>query len=130
MDKVGKDGVITVEEGKTIGHDARVRRGHAVRPRLPVAVLRHRPENDGVRTRRPVHPDLREEDQLNRDLVPVLEKVLQQGKPLLIIAEEVEGEALATLVVNKIRARVQGAAPSRPPATATAARPCSKTSPS
>ncbi len=62
MDKVGKDGVITVEEGKTAETDARVRRGHAVRPRLPVAVLRHRPAEDGVRAGRPVHPHLRKED--------------------------------------------------------------------
>ena len=62
MDKVGKDGVITVEEGKTTATRPRVRRRHAVRSRLPVAVLRHRSAEDGVRAGRPVHPHLRKED--------------------------------------------------------------------
>ena len=67
----------------------------------------------------------------NKDLVPVLEKVLQQGKPILIIAEEVEGEALADPGRQQAApADASSAVPSRPPATAIAARPCSKTSPS
>ena len=61
MEKVGKEGVITVEEAKGIDR-ARDRRGHAVRPRLPVALLRHRPREDGGRARRPAHPHQREED--------------------------------------------------------------------
>ena len=65
MEKVGKDGVITVEEAKTLETDARRRRGHAVRPRLPLAVLRDRPGAHGSRAREPRHPDPREEDQLD-----------------------------------------------------------------
>ena len=62
MDKVGKEGVITVEEAKALETDARRGRGHAVRPRLPVAVLRDRPERMEVDARGPLHPDPREED--------------------------------------------------------------------
>ena len=62
MKKVGKEGVITVEEAKTLTSRARRRRGHAVRPRLPVAVLRDRHRAHGGRAQRRVHPHPREED--------------------------------------------------------------------
>jgi chaperonin GroEL len=69
MEKVGKDGVITVEEGKTTETTARARRGHAVRQGLPVAVLHQRADDHGMCARRRVHPDPRKEDQQSPRLV-------------------------------------------------------------
>ena len=66
MEKVGKDGVITVEESKGTGHHPRGRRGHAVRQGLHLALHGHRPRADGSRPRGPDHPHLREEDQRRR----------------------------------------------------------------
>jgi chaperonin GroEL len=103
MTKVGKDGVITVEEGKTIDTDHEFVEG--------MQFDRGYLSPYFVTDFESMECDLEDvyilifEKKIssNRDLVPVLEKVLGKGKPLLIIAEEVEGEALATLVVNKMR---------------------------
>jgi chaperonin GroEL len=103
MSKVGKDGVITVEEGKTIetGHEfvegMQFDRGY-LSPYFVTNLESMEAELDDAYV-------LIYEKKIssNRDLVPVLEKVLNTGKPILIIAEDIEGEALATLVVNKVR---------------------------
>ena len=105
MDKVGKDGVITVEEAKTIetGHEfvegMQFDRGYL----SPYFV--NNAETMECELEDAYVLVYEKKISSNRDLVPVLEKVLQQQKPLLIIAEEVEGEALATLVVNVIRSQ-------------------------
>ncbi|MDX1943807.1 MAG: chaperonin GroEL [Pirellulaceae bacterium] len=107
MEKVGKDGVITVDEGKSLGTEIewvegmQFDRGYlspyfVTDANTMTAVL----ENPYI---------LVYEKKLTsiKDLVPVLEAVVQQGKPLLIIAEDVEGEALATLVINRLRGTFQ-----------------------
>ena len=100
---------------------ARVHRGHAVRQGLPVAVHDHRRRAHGGRARATRTSWSRTRRSVpSRTSLPVLEQVIQAGKPLLIVAEDVEGESLATIVVNKLRGTVhrrrrQGAGLRRPP---------------
>src|SRR2546421_3844034 len=110
MEKVGKDGVITVEEGKTLetGHEfvegMQFDRGYL----SPYFVTD--PQKMEVELEDPYILIYEKKISSNKDLVPVLERVLNTGKPILIISEEVEGEALATLVINKLRGAFKCAA--------------------
>jgi chaperonin GroEL len=114
MDQVGKDGVITVEEGKSLTTDYEKKEG--------LQFDRGYLSPYFVTDSQSMEADLEDafvliyEKKLTniKDLVPVLEKVVQAGKPLLIIAEDVEGEALATLVINKMRGNFKIAAVKAP----------------
>jgi chaperonin GroEL len=114
MAKVGKDGVITVEEGKTTstGHEfvegMQFDRGYL----SPYFVTD--PQKMECELEDPFILIYEKKISANKDMVPVLEKVLGQGKPILIIAEEVDGEALATLVINKLRGTFKCAAVKAP----------------
>src|SRR5690554_352537 len=103
MEKVGKDGVITVEESNTIGTTLEVVEGM----QFDRGYVSHYMVTDTERMEASLEePYILITDRkisAVADILPVLEKTMQVGKPLLIIAEDVEGEALATLVVNKIR---------------------------
>jgi chaperonin GroEL len=114
IDKVGRDGVITVEESQTFGMDMDLVEGMRFDKGYIAPYFVTDPERMEA---------VLEDAQLLlvgskitavRDLLPVLEKVMQGGKPLLIIAEDVEGEALATLVVNKIRGTFRSVAVKAP----------------
>ncbi len=103
MDKVGKDGVITVEEAKTIETTLEFVEGMQFDRGYLSPYFVTDPERMEVDLE-DAHILIHEKKISSmKDLLPLLEKVVQQGKPLLIIAEDVEGEALATLVVNKLR---------------------------
>jgi chaperonin GroEL len=103
MDKVGKDGVLTVEEGKTIATTHEFVEGMQFDRGYVSPYFVTDPQKMECELEDPYILIYEKKISSNKDLVPVLEKVLNTGKPILIICEEVEGEALATLVVNKIR---------------------------
>ena len=103
IDKVGKDGVVTVEESDTFGTDLEVTEGIQFDKGYLSPYFVTDAERQEAVLEDPYILLLNSKITSVQDLLPVLEKVMQSGKPLLIIAEDVEGEALATLVVNKIR---------------------------
>ena len=103
IDKVGKDGVVTVEESNTFGMDLDFVEGMQFDKGYLSPYFVTDPERQEAVLNDPYILFVNGKIGSVQDLVPVLEKVMQGGKPLLIIAEDVEGEALATLVVNKIR---------------------------
>ena len=103
IDKVGKDGVITVEESQTFGMELDFVEGMRFDKGYISPYFVTDPERMEAGLEDPYVLLVSSKISAVRDLVPVLEKVMQGGRPLVIISEDVEGEALATLVVNKIR---------------------------
>lgn len=103
MEKVGKDGVITVEESQSLGTEVDVVEGLQFDKGYVSPYMVTDTERMEASLTDPVILIANQKLGAVQDLLPVLEKIMQAGKPLLIIAEDVEGEALATLVVNKIR---------------------------
>lgn len=103
MDKVGKDGVITVEEGKALQTAHEFVEGMSFDRGYLSPYFVTDPQKMECDLEDPYILIYEKKISANKDMVPVLEKVLQQGKPIMIICEEVEGEALATLVINKLR---------------------------
>ena len=103
IDKVGKDGVITVEESQTFGMDMDFVEGMRFDKGYISPYFVTDPDRMETILENPYILLVSSKITAVRDIVPLLEKVMQSGKPLLIIAEDIEGEALATLVVNKIR---------------------------
>jgi chaperonin GroEL len=103
MDKVGKEGVITVEDGKSLDNELDVVEGMQFDRGYLSPYFINNPEKQSAILENPYVLLFDKKISNIRDLLPVLEQVAKAGRPLLIIAEEVEGEALATLVVNTIR---------------------------
>jgi chaperonin GroEL len=114
MDKVGKDGVITVEEGQSLETVVDLVEGMQFDKGYLSPHFINNLENMTVVLEKPYILVHEKKISSIKSLVPLLEKVAKQGRPLLIIAEEVEGEALATLVVNKLRGVLQVAAVKAP----------------
>ena len=103
IDKVGKDGVITVEESQTFGMDLELVEGMRFDKGYIAPYFATDTERMEASLEDPYVLFVGSKISAVRDLLPLLEKVMQSGRPLVVIAEDVEGEALATLVVNKIR---------------------------
>jgi chaperonin GroEL len=114
MDKVGKDGVITVEEAKTLETSLDVVEGMQFDRGYLSPYFVTDAERMEVVLENPVILIHEKKISSMKDLLPVLEQVARLGRPLLIVAEDVEGEALATLVVNKLRGTLQAAAVKAP----------------
>ena len=114
MEKVGKDGVITVEEAKTMETSLDVVEGMQFDRGYQSPYFVTDPERMEVVLEDAVILIHEKKISSLKDLLPVLEKVAQTGQPLLVIAEDVEGEALATIVVNKLRGTLKAAAVKAP----------------
>src|SRR3989440_445193 len=114
MDKVGKEGVITVEESNTFGLELELTEGMRfdkgyISPYFTTDTERMEAVLDD-----PYILIANSKISAVKDLLPVLEKIMQSGKPLVILAEDVEGEALATLIVNKVRGTFKSVAVKAP----------------
>jgi chaperonin GroEL len=114
IDKVGKDGVVTVEESNTFGMELDFVEGMQFDKGYLSPYFVTDPERQEAVLDEPYVLYVNGKITSVQDLLPVLEKVMQGGKPLLIVAEDVEGEALATVVVNKIRGTFQSVAVKAP----------------
>src|SRR5436853_976783 len=114
MEKVGKDGVITVEEAKTLETSLEVVEGMQFDRGYLSPYFVTDPERMEVVLENPVILIHEKKISSMKDLLPVLERVVQAGRQLLIVAEDLEGEALATLVVNKLRGTIKVAAVKAP----------------
>jgi chaperonin GroEL len=114
MDKVGKEGVITVEESQALGLELELTEGMRFDKGFLAGYFVTDPDRQEAVLDDPYILLYSSKISTIKDLLPLLEKVMQGGKPLLIIAEDVEGEALATLVVNKIRGTFKSVAVKAP----------------
>src|SRR2546430_2038669 len=114
MDKVGKDGVITVEDGQGVGIELETVEGMQFDRGYTSPYMVTNPDRMEAVLEEPFILVTDRKISAVQDLLPVLEKVVQQGRPLLIVAEDVEGEAHATLVVNKLRGTFQACAVKAP----------------
>ena len=114
MDKVGKEGVITVEESNTFGLELELTEGMRFDKGYISPYFVTDPERMEAVLEDPYILIANSKISAVKDLLPILEKVMQSGKPLLIIAEDLDGEALATLVVNKIRGTFKSVAVKAP----------------
>ena len=114
IEKVGKDGVVNVEEGQTFGMDLEFTEGMQFDKGYISPYMATDQERMEAVLEDPYILIANQKIGSVRDLLPVLEQVIQSGRPLLIIAEDVEGEALATLIVNKLRGTFTGVAVKAP----------------
>ncbi len=114
IDKVGKDGVITVEESQTFGMEMELVEGMRFDKGFISPYFVTDSERMEAVLEDPYILFVSSKISAVRDLLPILEKVMQSGRPLVIVAEDIEGEALATLVVNKIRGTFKSAAVKAP----------------
>jgi chaperonin GroEL len=114
MDKVGKDGVITIEEGQTLDTNVDLVEGMQFDKGFISPHFVTNPETLSVEMNKPFILIHEKKISNIKDLVPILEQVSQAGRGLLIIAEDVEGEALTTLVINKLRGTINVAAVKAP----------------
>jgi chaperonin GroEL len=114
IEKVGKDGVVNVEEGQTLGLELEFTEGMQFDKGYLSPYMVTDPERMEAVLEEPFVLIANQKIGAVKDLLPVLEQVIQSGKPLLIVAEDVEGESLATIVVNKLRGTFQAVAVKAP----------------